>query len=68
MKILVIVVTACVGAMLGGCSYYDDAYADYDDDGSNYVYVPPLPAYRPPPSWTQMPSSRSSCGTGRNFC
>jgi hypothetical protein len=31
----------------------------------------PRPVYTPPPkppSWTLMPSQRTSCGPGRNFC
>lgn len=41
-----------------------------DDGGSSGGYSPSYSSSRssPAPSWTRMPSERSSCGTGRNFC
>ena len=44
--------------LLGGCGYGEQ-------NGNGYVYTPPPPSYSSP-SWTLMPSQRTSCG--RNFC
>ena len=64
MKLLVMFIVVGLAAATAGCASNPLNNLGYQNNGG---YVAPVQPYRPP-AYTQMPSNRSSCGTGRNFC
>jgi hypothetical protein len=63
MRVLKVLAGAAV-LLLAGCGYEEQLFGG---SGGNYGYSGPPPSYSTP-SYMRPPSSRSSCGTGRNFC
>lgn len=62
MRCVMILTLALLGAGLAGCG------GDDSGGGSSGYSYRPTTSYQRPPSYTLMPSQRSTCGTGRNFC
>jgi hypothetical protein len=58
MRYAMILTLVLLGAGLAGCA----------DRGNSSGYNYRSSSSQRSPSWTQMPSQRSSCGPRRNFC